>query len=91
MKRGVPPTALNARTGEFTPPGMTAQASSNSFAETSVRTSTSVPAAAGGFTTGCSWQPVGNIGHTSPSELWVMPSPKRYRMQYHGRIGTIDW
>jgi hypothetical protein len=28
---------LNARTGEFTPPGMTAQASSNSFDETSVR------------------------------------------------------
>ncbi len=24
MKRGVPPTALNARTGEFTPPGVTA-------------------------------------------------------------------
>src|SRR5258708_13174426 len=23
MNRGVPPTALNARTGEFTPPGMT--------------------------------------------------------------------
>ena len=22
MKRGVPPTALNARTGEFTPPGI---------------------------------------------------------------------
>src|SRR5271156_3091504 len=91
MKRGVPPTALNARTGEFTPPGMTAQASSNSFDETSVRgddagrsaargeagrsdkggddagrsaargeagrsdrgTLTSVPAVAGGFTTGC--------------------------------------
>ena len=36
MKRGVPPTALNARTGELTPPGMTAQASSNSFADRSV-------------------------------------------------------
>src|SRR5580693_5833871 len=54
MKRGVPPTALKARTGEFTPPGMTAQASSNSFAEASVCTSSSVPAAATGFTTGCS-------------------------------------
>jgi hypothetical protein len=29
MKRGVPPTALNARTGEFTPPGVTARARSN--------------------------------------------------------------
>src|SRR5260370_39670632 len=30
MKRGVPPTARNARTGEFTPPGMTFWARSNS-------------------------------------------------------------
>ena len=29
MKRGVPPTAVNARTGEFTPPGVTALARSN--------------------------------------------------------------
>src|SRR6188474_1862932 len=29
-KRGVPPTARNARTGEFTPPGMTWRARSNS-------------------------------------------------------------
>ena len=36
MKRGVPPTAVNARTGEFTPPGMRAHASAKSFAETSV-------------------------------------------------------
>ena len=36
MNRGVPPTEVNARTGEFTPPGMTAHASANSFAETSV-------------------------------------------------------
>ena len=28
MKRGVPPTALKARTGEFTPPGVTARARS---------------------------------------------------------------
>ena len=34
MNRGVPPTEVKARTGEFTPPGMTAQASANSFAET---------------------------------------------------------
>src|SRR4051794_22014963 len=33
MKRGVPPTALNARTGELTPPGVTAWARSNSAAE----------------------------------------------------------
>jgi hypothetical protein len=26
MKRGVPPTARNARTGEFTPPGVTERA-----------------------------------------------------------------
>ena len=31
MNRGVPPTARNARTGEFTPPGVTACARSNSF------------------------------------------------------------
>src|SRR6185312_16413760 len=36
MKRGVPPTAVNARTGEFTPPGIRAHASAKSFAETSV-------------------------------------------------------
>ena len=29
MKRGVPPTARKARTGEFTPPGVTASARSN--------------------------------------------------------------
>ena len=45
MKRGVPPTAVNARTGEFTPPGMRAHASAKSFAETSVLDmATSVPA-----------------------------------------------
>src|SRR3954454_15061963 len=33
MNRGVPPTALKARTGEFTPPGVTARARSNSAAE----------------------------------------------------------
>src|SRR6476469_5218770 len=33
MNRGVPPTALNARTGEFTPPGVTACARANSAAE----------------------------------------------------------
>ena len=30
MKRGVPPTALKARTGELTPPGVTARARSKS-------------------------------------------------------------
>ncbi|GAB4589375.1 hypothetical protein Ntsu_72070 [Nocardia sp. IFM 10818] len=34
MNRGVPPTELKARTGEFTPPGMTAAARSKSWAET---------------------------------------------------------
>jgi len=33
MNRGVPPTALNARTGEFTPPGVTALARVNSSSE----------------------------------------------------------
>ena len=33
MKRGVPPTARKARTGEFTPPGMTRWARSNRAAE----------------------------------------------------------
>src|SRR5215218_4959310 len=33
MKRGVPPTALNARTGEFTPPGVTARARSKSSSD----------------------------------------------------------
>src|SRR6187455_990532 len=32
MKRGVPPTARKARTGELTPPGMTPRARSNSAA-----------------------------------------------------------
>src|SRR6185312_11528728 len=62
MNRGVPPTDLKARTGEFTPPGMTAQASSNSRAEVAVREAvcsaldmrTSVPASTWASTTGCS-------------------------------------
>ena len=33
MNRGVPPTALNARTGELTPPGVTASARSKSAAD----------------------------------------------------------
>jgi hypothetical protein len=33
MKRGAPPTALNARTGLLTPPGMTPCARANSFAD----------------------------------------------------------
>ncbi len=33
MNRGVPPTARNARTGEFTPPGITCCARSNSSAD----------------------------------------------------------
>jgi hypothetical protein len=36
MNRGVPPTALNARTGEFTPPGVTARARSNQAADSAV-------------------------------------------------------
>ena len=35
MKRGVPPTARKARTGEFTPPGVTAQARANSASDRS--------------------------------------------------------
>ena len=33
MKRGVPPTARNARTGELTPPGVTRRARSKSACE----------------------------------------------------------
>src|SRR4051794_40728099 len=36
MNRGVPPTELNARTGEFTPPGMAAFARSNHALDCSV-------------------------------------------------------
>src|SRR6202011_2040142 len=68
MNRGVPPTDLKARTGEFTPPGITAHASANSRADAAVRASastpggvasalhmvTSVPARAHAPTTGCS-------------------------------------
>src|SRR5580765_6677012 len=36
MNRGVPPTALNARTGEFTPPGIAARARANSSADRAV-------------------------------------------------------
>lgn len=34
MNRGVPPTARKARTGEFTPPGVTREARSKSVCET---------------------------------------------------------
>src|ERR1700737_1250432 len=68
MNRGVPPTDLKARTGEFTPPGITAHASANSRADAAVRASastpggvgsalhmvTSVPARTQASTTGCS-------------------------------------
>ncbi len=37
MKRGVPPTALNARTGELTPPGVTACARAKRAADSAVR------------------------------------------------------
>jgi hypothetical protein len=36
MNRGVPPTALKARTGEFTPPGVTAWARANRAADSAV-------------------------------------------------------
>ena len=36
MNRGVPPTDLNARTGEFTPPEITSHACANSRAEATV-------------------------------------------------------
>ena len=43
MNRGVPPTAENARTGEFTPPGIAAHALSNRRREFSVRAAVSGP------------------------------------------------
>src|ERR1700758_785409 len=67
MNRGVPPTDLNARTGELTPPGITPHASANSRADMAVRASpfprgicsalhmtNSVPARDQMSTTGCS-------------------------------------
>src|SRR3954454_1883808 len=59
MNRGVPPTEVNALTGEFTPPGMTAHASAKSAAEAATDggercTNTSVPARRNAATTGCS-------------------------------------
>ena len=36
MNRGVPPTARKARTGELTPPGVTASARSNRACEASI-------------------------------------------------------
>src|ERR687889_606198 len=33
MKRGVPPTPLNARTGEFTPPGINSDARANNSSD----------------------------------------------------------
>ena len=44
MKRGVPPTEPNARTGEFTPPGVTSLARANHSAERSP--GTGIPSAA---------------------------------------------
>jgi hypothetical protein len=35
MNRGIPPTPRNARTGEFTPPGITAWARANQAADRS--------------------------------------------------------
>jgi hypothetical protein len=43
MKRGVPPTARKARTGEFTPPGITALARLNNWADSVALTSASLP------------------------------------------------
>src|ERR1700712_2512063 len=60
MKRGVPPTDLKARTGEFTPPGITADASANSRADVSARMGSSVSAAADASTTGCSGDGIGD-------------------------------
>ena len=37
MNRGTPPTEPNARTGEFTPPGMTSRARANSDSLRGVR------------------------------------------------------
>ncbi|COZ80967.1 Uncharacterised protein [Mycobacterium tuberculosis] len=80
MKRGVPPTAVNARTGEFTPPGMTLHAASNSCADVRAAPltrevacsvlpmTTSVPACPGRSTTGCKSLP-------QPPEVCLMPRP----------------
>src|SRR5437867_5281012 len=44
MNRGVPPTALNARTGELTPPGMTRCARANSSSERVIESRSGDPA-----------------------------------------------
>src|SRR5439155_25509224 len=44
INRGVPPTAWNARTGEFTPPGVTVRARSNSAWEIAAVTAPSLTA-----------------------------------------------
>jgi hypothetical protein len=43
MKRGVPPTALKARTGELTPPGVTVDARAKSSAEAVVSRGLTLP------------------------------------------------
>jgi hypothetical protein len=40
MNRGTPPTARNARTGEFTPPGVTSEARRNRSEECCVEADT---------------------------------------------------
>src|SRR5689334_14889064 len=82
MNLGVPPTELKARTGEFTPPGITAQASANSWADrwvcvSSTRMATSVPAHANPSTTGCS-------GQTASTH------PRRDRALGHGGERHLD-
>ena len=52
MKTGVPPTALNARTGDETPPGMTLQAFSKALSEL---------ARERGVLSGMVWFPGGNL------------------------------
>src|SRR5258708_19074145 len=68
MNLGVPPTEEKALTGEFTPPGMRAHASSKSAAEAATDNgvrcmTTSVPARQKASTTGCS----GDRSPTAPT------------------------
>ena len=65
MNRGVPPTALNARTGEFTPPGVTASARSKRAADWAVggAVGRAVEAAAVGSAVTRAFSPAGGPDH----------------------------
>src|SRR4029453_1786517 len=83
MNRGVPPTARKARTGEFTPPGVTARARSNRACEAwneVTRRFSQATGRTGGLGTGTVDPP--NIGA-------VRISPSRRRQSGLGSTGPV--